>query len=464
MEKKYIEKRKIDNRQFYMHALSIAVPMILQALITNFVSMLDNIMVGALGTAQMNGVSIANQFVFVFNITMFGAVAGASIFGTQFFGKGDSEGQKYTVRFRVYTAVIVIAIGAAVFYFLGEWLTGLFISSDDNLALAASTLAYGKKYLMIMILGLIPFGFGQAYSSVVRECGETKIPMIGSLAAIGINLLLDYGLIFGKLGMPELGVEGAAIATVVAKTIEALVVIVWAHTHPDRNKYIVGLYRGLRIPGKLTGQIFLKGFPLLINEFLWALGMAMISQCYSVRGLEVVGARNIASTLVNLFGVVYIQLGASIGIIVGAELGAGKHEQAKESAKKLTWFSIAVTSVVAVIIIPISFVFPMIYNTEPVIKELATFNIIVQAIAMPLWSYTNACYFTLRSGGKTGITFLFDFVYTWALMIPLAYILTRYTTMEIHPLTIVVTFSEIVKCIVGYFMVKSGTWINTIVE
>ena len=295
-----------DKKLFYINALAIAVPMILQALITNFVSMIDNIMVGSLGTAPMNGVSIANQFIFVFNITMFGAVSGAGIFGTQFFGKKDADGQKYTVRFRLITSAIIIGIGAAIFHFFGPELIKLFISSKDEQNLATNTLTNGKEYLDIMILGLIPFGIGQAYSSVVKECGETRIPMIGSMAAIGINVLLDYGLIFGKLGMPCLGVKGAAIATVVAKYVEALVVIIWAHLNPDRNPYIEGLYKGFYMPIKLVKQICIKGLPLLVNEFLWSLGMSVIAQCYSVRGLEVVGARNISSTLVNLFNVIFI--------------------------------------------------------------------------------------------------------------------------------------------------------------
>lgn len=461
--KERIHVSNVDNRQFYKKALTLAIPMIIQALITNFVSMLDNVMVGSVGTAQMSGVSIANQYIFIFNITVFGGISGAGIFGTQFFGKGDSEGQKYTVRFRLFMVAILITIGAAIFYFLAPELIGFYIN-DGDASLAGETLRYGVDYLKIMILGLIPFGVGQAYSSVIRECGETKVPMMASLAAIGINMILDYGLIFGKLGMPRLGVIGAAIATVVAKLVECLYVVIWAHMNPKKNPYIIGLYKGLFIPKDLTRGIIIKGFPLLVNEFLWSLGMSVIAQCYSVRGLDVVAARNISSTLVNLFNVVYVQLGAAIGILVGMELGAEKFEEAKISAKKLNNFSMYLSAIVGLVMIPVAYIFPMLYNTTGEIKSLASFIILIQAISMPLYAYTNASYFILRSGGKTGITFLFDFVYTWVIMIPLAFVLTRYTTMEIHILFAVVTFSEIIKVTVGYFMVRSGVWINNIVS
>lgn len=453
----------IGDAKFYRYVIGIALPMILQNLVTNFVSMLDNIMVGQVGTAQMSGVSIANQFLFVFNLTVFGGISGASIFGTQFFGKGDREGQKYTFRFRLILVVVLIALASILFLNFGDNLIQLFLSKDDSPQMVAETLQYGHSYLTIMLLSLIPFGIGQAYSSVIRECGETRIPMYGSMSAIGVNVLLDYCLIFGKCGLPQLGVVGAAIATVIAKYVEAAVVIIWAHTHTEKNPYIVGLYRGFYIPSELTKSIIVKGVPLLINEFLWSMGMSLIAQSYSIRGLDVVAARNIASTISNLFSVVFVQLGGSIGIIVGAKLGAGKFEEARDYATKLNFFSGAVTFVLALIMLPIAYLFPQIYHTEEAIKHLATYIIIIQAIALPMWSYTNACYFTIRSGGKTGITFLFDFGFTWIIMIPLAFFLSRFTNLNIYLLVPIVTYSEFIKAVIGHYMIKSDIWVNKIV-
>lgn len=457
-------KKYIGDRAFYKSVLIMVIPMILQSFVTNLVSMVDNIMVGQIGTEQMSSVSIVNQFVFVFNITVFGAVAGPGIFGAQFFGKGDHRGQKYTFRFRLIAVTAIIALGTAVFYFFDDTLISLFLSKDDDPAKIADTLRYGKEYMFIILFGLFPFGIGQAYASVIRECGETTIPMITSFSAVGVNFLLDYGLIFGKLGMPEMGVSGAAVATVVSKFIEAAVMIVWAHTHTEKNKYIVGLYRQLYIPGDLTRNMIFKGIPLLFNEFLWAAGMSAIAQCYSVRGLDVVAARNISATMTNLFSAIYIQLGACIGIIVGAKLGADKLKDARETDNKLLFFSVAATVAAAAAAIPFAAFFPKIYNTESAVRSLAAYMIIIQALAMPLCAYTNACYFTLRSGGKTAITFLFDFGYTFFVMFPLAFVLAYFTKMDIRLLFAVVTFSEIIKVIIGYFMVKSDVWINNIVS
>ena len=158
----------------------------------------------------------------------------------------------------------------------------------------------------------------------------------------------------------------------------------------------------------------------MLNEMLWASGMAVIVQCYAFRGLEVVAAQNISSTITNLFNIVYIQLGSCISIVVGQLLGAGKLEEAKDANNKMIFFSVFCCSCVSVIMVSLGGLFPDIYNTEESIKELAKIFIIISALVMPLCAFSHCAYFTLRSGGKTVVTFLFDSVYTWVLIIPFA--------------------------------------------
>lgn len=457
-----LKNKYIGTYDFYCYVVRLAIPMILQSMITTFVSMVDNIMIGMVGTCELNGVSIANQYTFIFNVTVFGAISGASIFGTQYFGAEDYEGQKYSFRFRIYLAIFLIISGMILFKTFDARLISLFLSKNNDPYLKQMTLNYGVEYIGIMIFGLIPFAIGQSYSSLARECGETKVPMYGSLAAVGINIVLDYALIFGKLGMPRLGVAGAAIATVIAKTVEALVVVLWTHKHKDIIKCIVGVFDSFKIPFNLTKNMILKSLPLMFNEYLWSLGMIVVAQSYSVRGLDVVAARNITYTITDVFNVVYLQLGASIGIILGIRLGSKQYDRAKDESNKLIFFAIVVSVLLAIIVIPIAYIYPNIFNVDAHIKELTTFYIIVQAFAMPLWSFSNASYFVLRSGGKTGITFIFDFVYTWMILIPIAFCLTRFTNLNIYQLMIIITYTEIFKVLLGFLMVKSNIWIQNI--
>lgn len=459
-----ITRKYIGTKDFYKTVLTMVVPMILQMMVTNLVSLIDNVMVGSLGTEPMSGVSIVNQFVFVFNITLFGATAGPSIFGAQFFGKGDYEGQKYTLRYRLAVCTAFIMLASAIAVVFGPRLISLFISSESSSQQRDAIMTNGRQYLRIIKYSFIPFGIGQAYASVIRECGHTKAPMAAAMSAVGINVLLDWCFIFGRLGCPAMGVKGAAWATVIAKCVEAAIMIVWAHVHTDRIGCVRGLFRGFRIPPRLAVDITKKGIPMLVNEFLWSLGMSVVMQCYSVRSTDVVAARNICSTITNLFNSVYTQMGACIAIIVGAKLGANELKEARDTDNKLLFFAVAAAAAVGLVTLPLAPVFPMLYNTESGVRSLAAYMIVIQALAMPLLSYTNACYFTLRSGGKTGITFLFDFGFTWLIMIPLAAFLAYFTKLDIRIVFAVVTFSEIFKVIIGYFMVRSDLWVNNIVN
>ena len=460
---KKFKNKFIGDRECYRYVLLLAVPMIIQNASTSFVSFLDNIMVGQVGTEQMSGVAIVNQLMFVFNICIFGGVSGAGIFGTQFYGKGDYKGQRYTFRFKLYTCVAITALALLLFGLLDTELISLYLSDTGSVGDISLALEYGKEYLSIMMIGLIPFAIGQTYINTIRETGQTLIPMIASAAAVFTNLILDYVLIFGIAGIPAMGVEGAAIATVIARFIECLIVIVWTHTHTDKNLYIVGAYRGLGIPRSILTDIFKKGTPLMLNEMLWASGMAVISQCYAARGLEVVAAQNISSTISNLFNIVYIQLGGCISIVVGQLLGAGKKDEAKDADNKMIFFSVACCCVISVLMIMLGRLFPSIYNTQESIKELARVFIIISALVMPLCAFSHCTYFTLRSGGKTIVTFLFDSVYTWVLVIPFATLLARHTALPIAMVFFLVQFTELIKVIIGFFMVKSGVWLQNIV-
>ena len=458
------KQKFIGDRQFYKRVLFLALPMIVQNAITSFVSFLDNIMVGQIGTEQMSGVAIVNQLLFVFNICIFGGVSGAGIFSTQFYGKGDYEGQKFAFRFKLYASLIISGIALLLFGFLGTELISLYLNDSGSVGDISLALKYGEEYLLIMMASLIPFAISQTYTNTIRETGQTFVPMLSSVVAVGTNLVLDYVLIFGLGPIPGMGVKGAALATVIARFIECIIVVIWTHRNPKKNPYIVGAYKGPRIPKNICIDILKKGTPLMLNEMFWAAGMAVISQCYAVRGLEVVAAQNISSTITNLFNIVYIQLGSCIAIVVGQYLGAGRLKEAKDADNKMIFFSVACCTVVAAVMAVVGRFFPSIYNTQESIKELARNFILISALVMPLCAFSHCSYFTLRSGGKTGVTFLFDSVYTWVIVVPFAFVLANFTGLPIMTVFFLVQFTEIIKVIIGFFMVKSGVWLQNIVN
>ena len=459
-----LRKKYIGTRAFYRMALAVAVPIMIQNGITQFVGMLDNIMVGRVGTEQMTGVSIANTLIFVFNLAIFGAVSGAGIFGAQFYGSSNHAGVRSAFRFKLLICAALTAIGISVFLLLGEPLIMLYLRGEGTPQEIEASLGYAKEYLHIMLIGLVPFVLTQCYAGTLRESGQTVLPMVAGIVSVLLNLICNALLIFGLLGFPALGSAGAAIATVIARFVELAIVLLWTHLHPQKCPFIVGAYRSLRIPKELFFRILRKTLPLMLNETLWAGGMALLSQAYSVHGYDVVAADNICRTISNVFNVSFIALSTAIGIIVGQLLGANKKEEAVDTDRKLIFFGIVICVFVGGALAAVAPLFPHIYNTTDAIRAMATKFIVIVGLCMPINSLASACYFTLRSGGKTLITFFFDSFYVCVLTVPLAMLLTHVFGVAIVPLYLICQLVDLGKCAVGVILIKKGIWIHNIVE
>lgn len=458
-----MKERFLGDKAFYRRAFTIAVPIIIQNGITNFVSLLDNIMVGQVGTMPMTGVSIMNQLVFVFNLCIFGACSGAGIFTAQFFGSSDDKGIRYTFRFKVFIVSLLSIAAMGLFFLKGDVLGGLYLQGEGSAEDAAAALGFGLRYLNIMLIGFLPFALTNAYSGTLRETGQTFVPMLGGVAAVGVNLVLNYILIFGHFGLPAMGVEGAAIATVISRFVELVLVAGWTHLNPRKNAFITGAFRSAFIPGSLLKNIAIKGLPLLANEFLWATGIALLNQSYSTCGLEVVPAMNICNTLSNLASVVFLSMGNAVGIIMGQMLGAGIGEgELRDTNRKLLFTAVCSGFFCSACMFVLGIFFPGIYNTTEDVRRLATELIIICALFMPVHAYLNGTYFTLRSGGQAFITFLFDSAFVWVCSVPVAYFLSRFTGLSIIPIYIMVNCMDVFKCTLGYYLLKKGSWIQNL--
>lgn len=457
------------DKKFYSRVITILIPIIIQNTVTNVVSLLDNVMVGRIGTLQMSAVAIVNQLLFIFYICIFGGLSGAGIFSAQYAGAEDHKGVRHCFRFKSYIALIMFVCALVIFLVFPDQLISMYLAEGTEAADAAATMGYARDYLLIMLIGLLPFAVSQIYGSTLREIGETKLPMLASVTAILVNLILNYILIFGNDGLAFLpfepiGVAGAAIATVISRFAEMLIIIIAVHRKKAGYPFAKKLWSSFRIPKTLTLNIIKKGSPLLANEFLWSLGVAMLLQCYSVRGLDVVAATNITQTVANLFNVVFISIGNAIAIMIGQQLGAGKTNEAKLSVWRLLSLTVISCIVMAGIMILLSPFIPKIYNTNDEVRHIATELLDVAAISMPFLGFSHSCYFILRSGGKTFLTLIFDCAFMWGASFTTAFALANYTTLPIIPLYAAVQGLEIIKCIIGFVLVKKGVWINKIIK
>lgn len=448
----------------YKRALALAVPMMIQNGITNMVSLVDNIMVGSLGTEAMTAVSIVGQLIFVFNLAIFGGLSGPGIYGAQFYGQKNLEGFQNTFRIKHWICGFCLAVGLGIFLLGGESLVGLYLHGESASIDPVLTMKYAKEYLHIMLLGLLPFVFTQIYASSLRETGNSVKPMTAGIVSVVVDVVFNYLLIYGNCGMPKLGVRGAATATVLARVVEMCIVIIWAQLSRKKHVFLQGAYRTLLIPKALAGKMIRKSLPIFFNEFLWAGGIAALTQCYSIRGLEIVAGLNISNAICNLLNVVFVALGSAVGILIGQTLGASQYEKAKKDSFSLMWFTGAVSLGLTVILIAVSGVFPKLYETTDQVRWYGQWFIIITALFFPVQGFLNALYFTLRSGGKTLITFLFDSVYTWLLPVPAALALCYLTPLPIFAVYAIVQAADLVKVLVGYVLIRKGVWISNLAE
>lgn len=454
----------IGEKQFYRRVGIVVLPIVVQNTLSNIVSLLDNVMVGQVGTLPMSAVAIVNQLLFVFYLCIFGAIAGAGIYTTQYFGKGDYVGVQYTMRYKLVVAAVLCAAAIVLFLTAGESLVGLYISGDTGEAERTETMLLAKQYLSVMLIGLVPFSLTQCYAGTLRESGQTVLPMAASMISMAVNFVFNLLLIFGYLGFPKLGVVGAAVATVISRFAECAIVVLFGHLKKKQYPFFGGLYRGFRIQKELIPKLLSKSLPLLLNESLWSLGQAALLQSYSIRGIDVVAALNICSTISLLFNEGFISLGSATAIVVGQELGANRLVNARRTAWRMAALSIFVCVLLGAALFLISPVVPNIYNTEPEIRSLASAFIRIVAVVMPITAYLNVAYFTLRAGGRTLITFLFDSCFVWVVSVPAAFLLAHFTTLPIITVYAIVLLLDLIKDGIGFGLMKSGGWVKNMVS
>lgn len=452
-----------DKNSIYRRALRLAVPIMIQNGITNMVSLVDNVMVGRLGSETITAVSIAGQLIFVFNLAIFGGMSGPGIYGAQYYGQKNMEGFRNAMRIKHWVGLFCLLGGLALFIFANEPLINLYLQGESANVDPVETMALAKQYLYIMLIGLPFFVITSIYATSLRETGNSLQPMVAGVISVVFDIVFNYLLIYGKFGFPELGIAGAAIATVGARVVEAAIVVIWAFVKRKKHVFLQGLYKTLLVPKEAAVKMLKKTVPIFFNELLWAAGLAAMTQSYSVRSLDIVAGLNISNALCNLMNVVFVALGNAVGILTGQTLGASQYDKAKKEAFSLVRFTGLICLILTAILVSVSSLFPQFYNTTDEIKDYAAKFIIITALFFPVQGILNALYFTLRSGGKTLVTFLFDSVYSWAVTVPTAFLLCKFTALPIMAIFAIIQAADIIKVVIGTVLIRKGVWISNLV-
>jgi putative MATE family efflux protein len=400
-------KNLIGDKAFYKMTFTVALPIMVQNFITNFVSMLDNLMVGNLGTEQISGVSIVNQLVFVFNLAIFGALSGAGIFTAQYFGKRDTDGIRFTVRFKVIITAVILLAGILIFTFFNEPLINMYLHEGDDNGNLALTLDYGQKYLNVIMWGFLPFCITQIFSSSLRETGETVAPMVAGFIAVVVNCSFNWVLIFGKLGFPQLGVEGAAIATCISNAVACVYFIVYLIIQKQKETILDFNPTNLKIKSKVSLDILSSGLSSFLMLLMAIFSNASINKLMSSYSAAAISGVSIAKK-VDLCIIAFAQ-GLSNGILplIGYNFASGD----KKRMHKIIKFSMTLVLTFSISCIVLFFLFPrpivsiFIKDTETI--DFASSFLRILCVSMPLTAILfifNTVFQGTKQNGKALVT------------------------------------------------------------
>lgn len=440
------------DKAFYKQLFIVAAPLVLQQLITTSVQLVDNVMVGTLGKAAIESVSAVNQLYFVVILITFGAMGGAGVFTAQYFGSKNLDKLKQTFRFKIIVGMIIALLSWILFTLFGTQLIGLF--SDDPI-----TISGGFDYLTIAKWSAFPWILSVAISTTFREIGVTKPLLKISIVAILTNTVLNFILIFGMFGFPALGIVGAGIATLISRLVELSLSLILLYF--KGRIFSTRIFHIFKINKKLLVAVIIMASPLALNEALWSTGQTAFLFAYSTRN-DGLAAMSITGAISQLVFVTFGGISTAIAVMVGNTLGKNELHLAKENSKKLIAFSVMFAIATGIVLFILSFFILDIYNVSESVKQIATFNIRVNAIFIPVFSFNVALYFTLRSGGDTKSTFMMDAGYMWVVPVPVAMFMAFVTKLPVIYMFLIVQMLDIPKMIFGLSRYRKEHWVKNL--
>lgn len=443
----------LKDKDFLKKFFTVSFPVMLHALILFIVNFLDNIMVSSVSNEAVSAVYAVNQATYILMIAGFGVIIGAGVFIQQFNGANDIKNMKQAFCYKCIIMLIFIAVAVTTFYIFGPDLVYLYCKKDSN---SDEIFRLGKIYLYTMILGYIPFCLSMIYTTTVREIGMTKYALIAGAVAFVVNLILNSIFIFGL----NMGVFGAALGTAISRVVELIVIV--AICHSKKFSFCYKLFKEFKVDKQLAISITKKGLVFLANELLWVIGMTMLSLAYAQRE-NVLSALSVVNSISNIFNIIFQGLSIGIGVLVGAYLGEGKFDAAKDYAKKVYWLGFLISVLFGIVIIILSPVLPYLFR-EVTDSQKNLASMMLLGYGFLLWGNCLycCCYVTLKTGGEAVTTILIDSGLMWCVGVPVAWFLALKTNVSLLYIFLFVTSFDIIKFLISYAFVKRGNWLNNL--
>ena len=448
--------RKFGTASFYTSALKIALPVMAQMLIQNLVSLIDNFMVAGLGDIKMSGVNITGQVVFVFMVFMNTICMAGGIFMTQFSGAGDKEGMRQSFCFKIWAGFFVAILFTVACIGIPRQILGLMVNGNTQ---ADVILKEGEDYMRILGFMAVPWILSAMISSSLREIGEVKVPLIISIVATLVNTFFNWLLIYGNLGCPRLEVQGAAIATVIARSVEAIIFVIYMIK--KKPTFAIRLIKLFRVKLKLFGEIFKKAWMIMFSEMVWAIAETITTALYNGRGgADVVSGMSASFAISNLFFIAFSGIITATSVIIGKNLGRGALDKAREekvwllNGAKIFGLFFTLVGLLCLLLVPVVFR-NLSYHSQSICRHM----VLVMALYMPIWVYMNGQFAISRAGGDTMMGIMVDGIGNLGFVIPGIFLMAKLTDMGPVMMYAIIKSVEIPKVVIAHFWLKKEKWV-----
>jgi putative MATE family efflux protein len=442
-------KKFLGNKVFYMTTLSIALPIMAQQFVTSFVNLIDNIMIGSVGSLALTSVTVANRVYLIFNSTMFGICGAAGIFIAQYYGAKKYQNCQKILNINLSCGLLVAGLFVVALMTVPRQLMEIFSSNP-------AVIEESLRYIQFAVLTYIPFAMSFSIMMAMRAVGINKIQLIVGLITVVTNTSLNYLLIFGNFGFPTLGVQGAAIATAIARFLELGIYLIILKRH--KHFFTFSLRNLFHLDTSLIRSMIRKAIPLTANEILFSLGLAMIFLSYMRCDESLISAISVVDTVMQIAYIVFGGLSSAISILIGNRLGANQIEEAKANAYKLLAFGVMIGLTISIIFIGVAPLIASFYNVEDMIKETIVMLLRIKSLLLPIYVYNVCVFFTLRAGGDTFSTMLMDSGFLWCAGVLLSTVLSIFTNLSLVQLFAIVEACDLLKLFVATYFFKKGRW------
>ena len=444
------------DKDFYRHLFIIALPIVIQNLITSSLNMLDTMMIGKVGELELASVGIANQYYFLYSLLTNAIAIGSGVLIAQLWGKKDTTNIKRTLSRSLFYSLVLTLI----FIILGIIMPDKIMALFNN---DPTVVKIGVDYLRIAVISYLFTSITFTFASGLRSIGNTSLPMWGSFIGLIVNCVLNIVLIFGLLGAPKMGIKGAALATLIARIIEFIIVVGAVYTKIDMLK--LKFKDMLELPKSLSITLNKVTLPILANEACWALGNITYTAIYARIGTSAAASIQICSTVMNLFMIVTFGLANAAVVIIGNEIGANREEEAISASKKISSLSLKISILLSIILALLAKPIVSFFNVSPEVKTAAEYILYIYALVL-IFKVYNAVMIVgiLRGGGDATYGSILQAITLWLIGIPLAAFAAFVLKLPIYVVVMFSTIEEIVKVILMMRRFKSFKWIKNMVN